>query len=359
VVLLVGTYTRDTASEGIYAFNWASGTLTQSLCNTGIDNPSFVIKHPTRNVIYCVNEIRDDDGEKRPAGRQSETGGSGGASAYALGTGGALHLINRTSSLGLDPCHLESNDSGSLLLVSNYSSGSLAAFSLGPQGEIGDLCSFIQHSGKSVDPMRQKGPHVHSTKMGKKDAFVYVADLGLDQLIRYAISASGQIDVGARKNARLKSGAGPRHFCFDAAFESCYLINELDNTVVAFALDDRQLLVELATYSALPADYGDASYCAEIQLSRDGRFLYGANRGHDSIVVFKVLGNGELKLQQFIDSGGRHPRHFSMTPDGDHLIVANRDSDNLVVFQRDRETGLLTNTGIVASVPAPVCLLFV
>ncbi len=359
MVLLVGTYTRNTASEGIYAFKLDSGALTQSLCHTGIDNPSFLIKHPTRSVIYCVNEIRDYDGGPDLTGEPSETTGSGGISAYSLDSAGALNLINRTSSLGLDPCHLALNAQGNLLFVSNYSSGSLAAFSLQADGRIGDLCSFIQHSGKSVDPMRQKGPHIHSTKMGKQDAFLYVADLGLDQLVRYAISGSGQIDVGSRKNARLKSGAGPRHFCFDAAFAHCYLINELDNTIVAYALDDEQLLVELATYSTLPDDYSDASYCADIQLSRDGQFLYGANRGHDSIVIFKVVGDGELEIQQIIDSGGRHPRHFSMTPDENQLIVANRDSDNLVVFDRDRETGRLTKTGIVASVPAPVYLQFV
>ena len=140
--------------------------------------------------------------------------------------------------------------------------------------------------------------------------------------------------------------------------EYCYLINELDNTIVSLGVNDDGSLTEMATVGTLPSGYTDASYCAEIQLSADGRFLYGSNRGHDSIVVFETKDQGGLQLVQHIPSEGRHPRHFKITPDGNFLIVANRDSNNVVVLSVDLESGKLSATGKSVAVPSPVYVLF-
>jgi len=349
MLMLVGTYTRGTDSLGVYGFSddaSACSFVAQSV-NEGIDNPSYLVKHPSLPIVYCVNEVRDFQGE------------GGAVSAFSLSPDGNLALINQVSSLGIDPCHLEIALKGRLLLVSNYSSGTLAAIPLGDAGELGEFNNFIQHTGHSVDPMRQKTAHVHSTKAGKNDGHVYVADLGLDQMLRYSLDSNGQVNVSSRKTTRMRPGAGPRHFCFDEDFNHCYVINELDNTIVSFAVDYEGALIELKTVSTLPDEYADASYCGEIQLSPDGQFLYGSNRGHDSLVVFEVAGEGQLELVQHIETGWKHPRHFKITPDGNHLVVANRDSNNLVVFRRDSTTGMLNQSGDELSVPAPVCILFV
>ncbi len=349
MLMLVGTYTRGTGSQGIYGFEYdrSCGQFSAISINDGIDNPSYLIKHPGLPVIYCVNEVRDFLGE------------GGALSAFNLSPEGHLKLINQVASPGSDPCHLEIAQQGRLLLVSNYSSGTLATITIGASGELEGFNNFIQHTGHSVDPMRQRSAHVHSIKTGSDDRYAYVADLGLDQILRYSLDSGGQINTVGRKTTRMRPGAGPRHFCFDAAFEHCFVINELDNTIVSFAVNNSGELIELTTHSTLPAGYDDASYGGEIQLSPDGRFIYGSNRGHDSLVVLEVTDGGLLKLVQHIESGGRHPRHFKITPDGSRLLVANRDSNNLVMFDRDETTGKLTRCGDGLCVPAPVCVLFV
>jgi 6-phosphogluconolactonase len=349
MLVLIGTYTRNTDSEGIYGFDYdkETGGLTAVSDNAGIDNPSYITKHPLLDVVYVVNEIGDYCGDE-----------SGAVSAYSLDSGGKLSLINQQPSLGVDPCHLTINTTGTLLLVSNYSSGTLTSFPISKTGHLMDYVSHIQHNGNSVDPIRQKGPHVHSMNLGKHDKFVYVADLGLDQLIRYPVEESGSLVMGEKITSNLQPGAGPRHFCFDSRYEYCYVINEMDNTIVSWSVDTDGILSEIATFSTLPEGYDGVSYCGEIRLSPDGKYLYGSNRGHDSLVVFKVTGDGNLDSVQHIASGGKHPRHFSITPDGARLIVANRDSNNLVIFNRDTVTGRLSPTGETVSVPAPVCVTF-
>ncbi len=344
---LAGTYTRGTASDGIYAL----GNSGEVKCVAdGLDNPSFLVKHPFLDVIYAVSEVRDYRG-------------SGGA-VLALDAGGAerMRVIGQVASLGDDPCHLAISSTGRFLLVSNYSSGTFATLPVSSTGEPGDFISLVQHSGSGVDPVRQTGPHVHSVQLGPGERHVYVVDLGIDQIVRYPISPGGQVNAPGRKTTRLKPGAGPRHLCFDAGSGSgsgsgfCYVINELDNTVTSFAVDEEVGLVEMATFSTLPPDCEEANYTAEICLSPDGRFLYGSNRGHDSLVVFRVLGEGQLESVQHISTGGRHPRHFALTRDGSQLLVANRDSSNIVVFYRHPETGILTRSGMEYAVPAPVCV---
>jgi 6-phosphogluconolactonase len=349
MLVLIGTYTRDTDSEGIYGFDHdkETGGLNAVSVNPGIDNPSYIIKHPLLDVVYVVNEIGDYCGDE-----------GGAVSAYSLDSGGKLSLISQLPSLGVDPCHLTINITATLLLVSNYSSGTLASFPISKTGRLMNYVSHIQHHGNSVDPIRQKAPHVHSMNLGKNDKFVYVADLGLDSLIRYPVEESGRLITGEEITSKLQPGAGPRHFCFDSRYEFCYVINELDNSVVSYAVDADGLFTEIATFSTLPEGYDGISYCGEIRLSPDGKYLYGSNRGHDSLVVFEVKGDGNLDAVQHLTSGGKHPRHFSITPDGARLIVANRDSNNLVTFDRDITTGRLSPSGETVFVPAPVCVTF-
>lgn len=346
MLMLVGTYTRNTGSAGIYAYEVDEGcrTFAGSATNAEIDNPSWLVRHPRLAVLYAVNEARDIDG-------------GGAVSAFACDAQGYLKLVDRKPSMGGDPCHLAIDADGTRLLVSNYTGGNFASFALAPDGTLGDLASLVQHAGRGVDPMRQKGPHVHSITLDKSGN-AYVADLGLDQVLRYPLGANGSIKVEGRKTIRLKPGAGPRMLAFDSQCRYGYVIDELDNTIVCLARDTSGDLVELATYSALPADFTDASYCSHIEVSADDRFLYASNRGHDSIAVFHIGEEGALTLVQHESSRGRHPRHFTFSPDQRFLLVANRDDNNIVVFARDPASGKLTFTGTELTVPAPVCIRF-
>lgn len=350
MLMFVGTYTRKTESEGVYAFEVDDGVeqIRALTVNPGIDNPSWIVANSSRHCLFAVNEIRDYQG-----------GNTGAVNSFTYDDQGRLTFVSRQSSMGADPCHLAQGPEGAYLLVSNYSGGNLASFPVDDSGAIGVFNSFVQHAGHSVDPMRQKGPHVHSVTLDQRGEMAYVADLGTDQVVSYPVDRHGQVQTNARKSIRVKPGAGPRHFCFDADDRYGYLINELDNTIVSFERDEGGTLTELETVSALPDDFTDPSYCADIHLSPDGHFLYASNRGHDSIAVYRLEADGVMKLIQHQSTGGAHPRHFSLSPDGSRLFAANRDSDNIVVLARDSETGLLTETGTKIDVPAPSCVLFV
>lgn len=350
MLMFVGTYTRNTASEGIYAFEVEENFQRFELrtVNAEPDNPSWLMSHPVVPCLYCVNEIGDYEGQA-----------SGAVSAFSRDDSGGLNLINRQASLGADPCHLAISPAGNFLLASNYSGGNLASFPIQDDGSLGDFTSLVQHVGKSVDPVRQTRAHVHSATLTRSAEFCYVADLGMDELVRYPLGAGGQVLTAGRRSNRVKPGAGPRHFCFDGNDRYGYLINELDNTIISFERGEDGALIELETVSALPGDYNDASYCADLHLSPDGRFLYGSNRGHDSIVVLKTGADGRMKPLQYQSTGGMHPRSFCLSPDGEFVLVANRDSDNIVVFDRDAKTGRLAETGTVIEVPAPSSILFV
>lgn len=341
--MLVGTYTRNTGSEGVYAWRVEPGwtRFTATAVNREIDNPSWIVRHPRLDVVYSVNEVK-----------------AGAISAFACDEEGRLTLLNRVASRGADPCHLALHPAGTALFVSNYSSGNLAGFALGDGGELGEMRSLVQHSGRGVDPLRQSGAHAHSMVLDPGGEFAWACDLGLDQVVRYAIGESGEIDATSAVVTAVRPGAGPRLLCFDSTGRFVYVINELDNTLVAAERNADGHFVELEVCSTLPDDFGDTSYCAHIAMSRDGRFLYASNRGHDSIAVFRVTEDGVPALVQWQSTLGRHPRHFSLTPDESHLLVANRDSDNIVVMARNRESGELTPTGTVLGVPAPVCVLF-
>lgn len=343
--LFVGTYTRNTQSEGIYIFDENFNLIS---VNGGIENPSFLALSPNKKVLYGVNEISDFEGKN-----------SGALSAFLVGTGGDLRLLNQVASLGSDPCHLALASSGKFILVSNYSGGSLVSISVGEDGSLGECMSKVQHSGRSIDKHRQESAHVHSATLVKDNSRCYVADLGLDQILTYPIEADGQLLVSKMESVNASAGAGPRHMVFDGKEERMYLINELDNTIALFLIDKESNRFSRArSFSTLPSDFSGNSYCADIHLSRDGNYLYGSNRGHDSIAVFRVGEKDDLELLEIVHTGGKHPRNFVLSPDESQLVVANKDSDSIVVFNRNQETGRLEDSGILLQVPSPVFLQF-
>jgi 6-phosphogluconolactonase len=280
--------------------------------------------------------------------------------AFAVGSDGKLTLLNQQPSRGSAPCHLVVDRVGKSLLLANYGGGSVAAFSIGPDGRLGQSTGFVQHSGSSVNPQRQKEPHAHSINLDAANRFAVAADLGLDQVLVYRFDgAKGTLSPNEPPSTSVKAGSGPRHFAFHPNGRNAYVINELASTVTAFQYDAAQgVLKETQTLSTLPKDFTGTSHTAEVQVHPSGKFLYGSNRGHDSIAVFTIEANGTLRYVENTPTGGSTPRNFGISPDGKFLLAANQKSDNVVVFRIDPKSGRLTSTGNTLEVPSPVCVRF-
>ena len=345
----VGTYTTsaNSHSEGIYfcRLDPSSGLRTITVVR-GVVNPSFLTIDRNRKFLYAVNEVKTFAGKP-----------SGAVSSFSIDQrNGALQFLNQQPSAGSGPCHLTIDGSGKFVLVANYDGGSVAVLPL-RSGSLGAPVDMVQHSGSSVNPERQKGPHAHGVVIDRNNLFVFVPDLGLDQIVVYRFdSRSGKLSP--HRVANVEPGAGPRHFAFHGNGRWGYVINELNSSITAFGYSSALgRLKELQTITTLPKDYSGKNSCAEIEVSPNGRFLYGSNRGHDSIVVFSINQvTGKLALVQHMTSGGKTPRNFTIDPTGSFLLAANQNSDSVVVFRIDQSSGKLSPTGHVVEVPSPVCV---
>jgi 6-phosphogluconolactonase len=228
-------------------------------------------------------------------------------------------------------------------------------------GDLGDASAFVQHQGHSVNPERQEGPHAHAIALSPDNRFAIVADLGLDQLLVYRFDAA-KGTLGANPQiVKTTPGAGPRHLVFGANGRFLYVINEMQSTIVTYSYDAAGgALHELQTVPTLPKNFTGKNTTAEIAIDPTGKFLFGSNRGEDSIAVFAIDPHaGTLTHLETDPSGGKTPRNFAIDPTGSWLLAANQDSNNVVVFRIDRKTGHLTATGDTVTVSSPVCVTFV
>ena len=349
-MVYVGTYTRG-ESEGIYILriDLKTGALTPVGVARGVVNPSFLAIDPKGRFLYAVNEVADFQGQR-----------SGGVSALAIDTDtGSLRLLNQQPSQGTSPCFVTVDQTGRCILVANYGSGSVAALPIGENGRLGAASATVQHDGSSVNPGRQQGPHAHSINLDAANRFAFAADLGLDKILIYRFDAGeGTLVPNAPASVSVEAGAGPRHFAFHPSGKTAYVINELDCTVTVFSYDSaRGELTTLQTISTLPLGFDGNNSTAEIQVHPSGRFVFGSNRGHHSIVVFAVdPDSGQLTYVENQSTQGKTPRGFGIDPSGTFLLAANQDSDNIVVFRIDQDTGALKPTGHSLHVPTPVCV---
>lgn len=353
LAVYVGTYTKS-KSKGIYSLRMDSdsGALSEPELAAEASNPSFLALHPTGRFLYAVSESGG------PAGMEG-----GCVLAFAVSPGGGLDPLNQQPSGGNGPCHLTVDRAGRNLLVANYGSGSVGVLPIGADGRLAGPSQVVQHHGAGPDPKRQKGPHAHSVNLDPSGRLAFVADLGLDKVMVYRFDPSlGTLTPHDPPAACVTPGAGPRHLAFHPTGQFAYVINELASTVTAFAYDaPRGVLRELQTVSTLPPDFvAGKNTTAEVRVHPSGRFLYGSNRGHDSIAVFAVdTATGLLAAVAHEPTQGRAPRHFAIDPAGAYLLAANQDSNNLVVFRIDSQTGRLKPAGFQAEVPSPVCVTFV
>lgn len=341
--LFIGTYTTKT-SEGIYVyrFNTKTGDFVPVSIAKGIKNPSFVALSPDQRFLYSVAEM------------------SGGAvSAFSFDKqSGNLTLLNTQSSGGNGPCHVAVDKTGKWVIVGNYGGGSLSILPVQADGSLGQATQTFQHEGKSVNTERQEKPHVHSINIASNNKDVFVPDLGTDKIMTYVLDPkSGKLSAGNPPFTATTPGAGPRHFTFHPNGKFAYVIQELNATVTGFNYNKKGKLEAIQTVKTLPDDYKGRNWCADIHISPDGKFLYGSNRSHESLVIFSIdPKTGQLTLVGHQSVNGKTPRNFMIDPTGKWVLVANQDSDNVVIFSRDINTGKLTPTGKEIKVSMPVCL---
>ncbi|HUJ95331.1 MAG TPA: lactonase family protein [Terriglobales bacterium] len=350
-LVYLGTYT-DHGGKGIYAFRFdsVSGQLTSLGLAAESPEPSFLAISQNRRFLYAANEILTFNGQ--PAGA---------VSAFAVQPDtGKLSILNQVSSRDEGPAHITLDHSGKYVLVSNYTLGSIAVFSLLPDGRIGQVSSFVQHKGSSVNPERQQGPHAHAIVLSPDNRYAIAADLGLDELLEYPFDVA-KGTLGNPQVVKTRPGAGPRHLVFGPTGRFLYVINELQSTVVAYTYDARNgRLRELQTISTLPKGLNGENTAGEIDVHPSGKFLFASNRGDNSIAVFAVdPKRGSLKLLEIDSTRGKTPRNFALDPSGSWLLAANQDSDDIVVFRVDSGTGHLTAQGAMVPAPSPACIKFV
>lgn len=338
--LIVGTYTNRT-SEGIYVyeFNSATGESKEVSVAPGLKNPSFLTIAPDGKHVYAVAENEPEGG------------------VYAMqfdAKEGQLILLNEQLTKGAHPCYIDIDQASKFLVVSNYTGGSVSVLPVNADRSISALSQNIQHTGSSINPERQTSPHPHSSVFAPRDNDVFVPDLGQDKIIQYRLDpTTGTLkETGA---VQAVAGSGPRHLVFHPNKKFAYVINELNATITAYQYGTT--LTPIQTVKTLPDDFKDQNWCADIHLSPDGRFLYGTNRGHNSIVSYKVdPATGQLTFLERQDVHGKWPRNFMIDPTGNYLLVANQETDNIVIFKRDQKTGKLQFTGKEIKLSMPVCL---
>jgi len=362
-LVFVGTYTTKSNSKGIYRlqFDTATGKLRELGVAAETLDPSWVAVHPSGKYLYAANE----------AGKTSSV------SAFAVDAkSGKLSLLNQIPSLGEDPCYLSFDKTGKYILVANYSSGTIAVFPILADGRLGEHTALVKDQGATgPNKERQDGPHAHWIETSAHNHFVYVADLGLDEVLVYKFdAASGKLTSAAPQpqketpdkvaaldafSATLNPGAGPRHVAFGPGGKFMYVLGEVQSTVTVFANDSQEIYRNVQQISTLPKDFSGRNDAAEIAAHPNGKFLYASNRGHDSIAIFLIDPvKGTLTFVAHVLTGGKEPRHFAIDPSGKYLLAENQFSNNIVVFKIDAATGGLTPTGEVVEVPSPVDIAF-
>ncbi|HEX6285221.1 MAG TPA: lactonase family protein [Pyrinomonadaceae bacterium] len=344
LTLFVGTYTSG-KSEGIYLYRMdqTTGGLSQ-VSSIKSENPSFLALDPSKRFLYAVNETS-----------------TGTVSAFKIDpTSHQLTPLNQQPSEGADPCHLMVDSQRKCVLVANYTGGNVAVLPIQRDGSLAASSDVEQHQG-SGPREQQKGPHAHCIKLDRANRYAYAADLGSDKVMIYRFNRAGaRLDPAQQPFASLHAGAGPRHLTLHPNGKFLYVINELDSSITTFRCNPvTGTLTAFESVSTLPRDFTGTSYCADIHVSRSGRFLYGSNRGHNSIVVFAIdPRSGRLNLVEHVSTEGKWPRNFTIDPAGKFLLVANQHTDNVVTYHINAQTGRLTPTGQVAEIPVPVCLQF-
>ncbi len=350
LLIFVSSFASDDKA-GIQAFEFHcdSGDLKTGKRTTEIRNPFFLALSPDRNLLYSIH-VPGQFG-----GKENEQI----AAFQLIGNDGDLKPLNHESSLGTASCYLAVDQTGKTLVVANYSSGSVASLPLSGDGSLKKAATFVQHIGSSVVTDRQAAPHAHCAVISPDNKYMYAADLGIDKIMIYKLDpASGKLSPNEQPFVRTPPKAGPRHLTFHPNGKMLYVINELANTVTQFDyLADSGMLIERETISTVPEDFTGTSHTADVKITPNGKFLYGTNRGHDSIACYRIADDGKLSLIGIEPSLGKGPQNLAITPDGQWLLCANMPGNNLAVFKIDQETGAIKLHATPFEIPSPSCIM--
>jgi 6-phosphogluconolactonase len=326
-----------------------TGTLKPVQRTGGAENPFFMALSPNRKYLYSIHakQFGSKDSEEIAAWEIADRDGR-------------LRPINRQSARGSAACYLDVDRTGKSIVVANYTTGSIASLPIGEDGKLGEVVSFVQHMGSSVDPARQKEPHAHCTVISPDNRFVLSADLGIDQVLLYRLDPkSAQLTPASPPFVKTPAGAGPRHLTFHPNGKRVYVVNELSNSVTHFDYEpESAVLSEKQTIPTLPKDFEGRSNCADVKITPDGRFLFATNRGHDSIAAYRIGDDGRLSLTEIEPSLGKGPQNLAIAPGGKLLLCANMPGNNVAVFHIDPQSGKLSPTGPVLNLASPSCILF-
>lgn len=349
----IGSYTDklafvDGKSDGIclYHLDLETGALHFVSQTTGLLNPTYQVIHPNGQYLYTVNEGDASEAVITAFSINAETDD--------------LTYLNEQPAFGDFPCHINVDQTGKHVIIANYGSGSVVVYPIATDGQLGQRTDFVQHQGGTmVNPDRQEGPHAHCVQLDATNQYVFVADLGLDKVMVYRLDQkNGTLQSADTPFIDAQPGAGPRHLAWHPSGDYLFLINELDSTIVCLAYDKTTTTLTVTdTASTLPTDYSGESTCAAIRVAPSGRFVYGSNRGHDSIASFTFdATSGKLTRTGHTLTQGRTPRDFNIDPSETFLLAANQDSDTIITYRIATEDGTLSATGHVAEVMTPVCL---
>ncbi|QNM84155.1 lactonase family protein [Polaribacter pectinis] len=340
-VFYVGTYTKK-ASKGIYKYSLSSEGKLKSLGLVAETiNPTFLAKSNDKKTLFAVGE--------------TNVNGTGFIKSFRI-ENDSLAIISKQETGGAGPCFVAINEEN-YIVAANYGGGSVGLLKTDNSGKLSNLLNVQQHTGKGTTE-RQTKPHAHSAWFHPTKKELISVDLGTNELWFSTIDKeNNELVLTNQKTLKMAAGAGPRHLTFHPNNNWFYVLNELNNTVSLVKEKDAVYYIDSST-STLPKDFTAYSKAADIHISKDGKFLYASNRGHESIVIFEVNPkNGTLKTIGYEPVLGKQPRNFSLSPDEKFLLAANQDTDNIVSFKRNAETGKL---GFVSEVSCsmPVCVLF-
>ena len=366
--VLVGTYTdldalahqphAPSSGKGIYGMTLTKdGELVEREVIEAL-NPAVLIPHSSGKMLYAIVETIQDTGD---------------VLQYSVGEDSSLSLVNTFSASGKSTCYLALSPQKDVAIVINYWDAIIDVVHVDESGQLGQvLQSFKQHyreegTWRQVTHRedhwtnRQVGPHAHCAHFWKD--WVFIPDLGENAIFQYRYDPTKKA-LEPDTHIEFEAGSGPRHMVMHPDKDICYVSNELFNTVCVATLDasepeqKKPRLVPIQYVSTLE-NREQVSYVSEIKLSPDARFLYVSNRGDNSLAIFKVLDDGQLELIGLVPTGGKFPRHFSITPCGKAVLIANQDTSTVNVFHRDIETGLVTATGYEYEIPSPNYVRFV
>ncbi len=347
-MVFIGTYTQNLGwvkgqGAGIYRalLDEKTGKLTVVDSTTGIENPSFLTYSPDKKYLYSVGEL---------AGSGSQRLGK--VVAYKITEGYKLLKINELPSYGNAPCSITTDRTGRFVYVANYSTGNIVGYRVQSDGSLSDSIQMIQHAATQ--------PHAHMVLPSPDNRFLFAVDKGADKIFAYTIEKDGRLTRAATLGT--VAGAGPRHLSFNPKNSARFcVINENNSTLLSCSFDAKTMTLNvLDMASTLPKDFNGKNTCADIHIHPSGRFVYGSNRGHNSIVVFALNPTtGKLNLVGHTPTQGEMPRNFMLTPNGNLLLAANQNSSTVVAFNINSKTGKLTPTGVTNNISTPVCLKWV